>query len=172
MKYKKRQIYVFLSVVIGILFIISLYGLRIRFSWEKDTYENYLQVFDDYQLAEMIVGEKNITVEVVISKQATKKGLMGRQKLNHDGMLFIYPQGRIPIFWMKNMLFDIDIIWINQGKVVQIDQSVTKPSPGSNDRALRRYTPDQEADMVLEVNSGKSKEWSISVGDSVHLIKK
>lgn len=99
--------------------------------------------------------------------QATKqweKGLSGRTDLGElDGMLFVFPQYHIPIFWMKDMQFPIDMIWISGGKVVDISSSV----PVETSDKLPTYSPKIPVNMVLETRAGWAAENNITVGDQL-----
>ncbi|MGB6881980.1 MAG: DUF192 domain-containing protein, partial [Microgenomates group bacterium] len=100
-----------------------------------------------------------------------RQGLSGKENLPEgEGMLFIFESKNIqPPFWMKDMKFAIDIIWIDDDKIVQIDKDIQPPEPGASDNKLVLYTPNQPIDYVLEVNAGFSEENKIKVGDSVNL---
>src|SRR3989344_6103875 len=119
----------------------------------------------------LTVKNKTINVEVVDTKDKRAKGLSGREELLADsGMLFIFDTKDITAnFWMKDMKIAIDIIWINDNKVVKIDKSVPIPAEGISDNKLSVYSPGQPIDYVLEVNSGFSDLNNIKVGDNVDL---
>lgn len=122
------------------------------------------------------INGTSIKVEVADSDQEKQKGLSQRASLNkNSGMLFeITDSKKTPTFWMKDMKFPIDIIWIlsssddvNNGKIIQIDKGI-EPSPqGTSDKELKLYSPKSAVDYVLEVNSGYSDLNNIKVGDSV-----
>jgi|SRR3989344_2621811 len=111
------------------------------------------------------IGNKTIPVEIKQTKEEIKTGLSGRRLLNKDsGMLFIFNAPAIYQFWMPNMHFPIDIIWINQGKIVDISHDV----PTDFDPAAPIfYKPQQPAQYVLEVNAGFSADHGIKIGDVV-----
>jgi uncharacterized membrane protein (UPF0127 family) len=67
---------------------------------------------------------------------------------------------------MKDMKIAIDMIWIANQKVVQIDADVPAPAPGTVDRNLKLYPAHQPVEYVLEVNSGFAQEKGVSVGSS------
>ena len=58
------------------------------------------------------------------------------------------------------MLFALDIIWIASGKIVHIEKNIKPDLVGT-------LFPLEKADMVLEINAGKSDEFDIEVGDSI-----
>jgi uncharacterized protein len=112
-----------------------------------------------------------IPVEIADTPALEAKGLSGRTALATDsGMLFtVDAKNNEPAFWMKNMLIPIDIIWIKNKQIIQIDKSVPAPAPGTADSALKLYRPIGPVDYVLEVNSGFTFTNNIKVGDSVAL---
>ena len=124
-----------------------------------------------YDKKEIKIGDKSILVEVVDTQKTRNKGLSGREKLEvNQGMLFVFETQNVnPGFWMKDMKFSIDIIWINDDKVSQISKEVPIPAPNTPDRALPIYTPESAIDYVLEVSAGFSDKNGILVGDAVDL---
>lgn len=117
------------------------------------------------------VGETEIPVEIADTTQKRQKGLSERKSLAEgEGMLFVFAQEDVqPPFWMEEMKFAIDIIWIGDDKIVQIDESVPPPEPNTPDSELKFYIPNQPIDYVLEVNAGFVEENNIKVGDSVKI---
>lgn len=106
-----------------------------------------------------------IEVEVATTTEAVKIGLSGRPTLDlNKGMLFVFPKPYIYSFWMPDMQFPLDIIWINEGGVVDIDHNV----PNNFDPAKPVfYTPLSPAQYVLEVNAGVARTSNIAIGSSV-----
>jgi uncharacterized membrane protein (UPF0127 family) len=117
------------------------------------------------------IGDKNIAVEIVNTESSRRKGLGRRESLKEDyGMLFVFDSKPVsPIFWMKDMLIPLDIIWITNGKIVQINKSVPAPGPDTPDSKLDKLTTIYPVDYVLEVNAGFSEKNNIAVGDTVTL---
>lgn len=114
------------------------------------------------------IGETQINVDVADTSEERSKGLSGVNKLGeNEGMLFVFDKkDTTPSFWMKEMLISLDIIWINDGKVVKIDKSVPNPSAGASDESLKLYYPGSPIDYVVEVNAGFSDKFGLKVGDS------
>jgi len=111
------------------------------------------------------IGSTRINVQVSRTKAEVEQGLSGRVSLPSDsGMLFAFAEADIYHFWMPNMYFPLDMIWINKGKVVDISADV------SNDfdpMKPKFYTPKEPAQYVLEVNAGFASNHKIRIGDSV-----
>ncbi len=120
--------------------------------------------------SELTIGEVKISVEIADDEKERKKGLGEKESLGQkEGMLFIFPEASSNIvFWMKDMKFPIDIIWINGNKIIKIDKNV-QPEPGVSENNLKRYYPENPANFVLEVNAGFTDRNSISPGDEVQI---
>lgn len=104
-----------------------------------------------------------ITAEVATSKQDRGRGLMYREGLGEDeGMLFVFEKEDKYPFWMKNVDFPIDIIWINEkGRVV--DAQTALPCT----MHCRNYVPGHPAMYVLEVPAGFAGEHGLKIGSAV-----
>jgi uncharacterized protein len=115
--------------------------------------------------AEIQVNSTIINAEVVQTKEQLAKGLSGREKLTESqGMLFVLSNNIIPSFWMKEMNFPLDIIWINDNKIVDISQNV--PIPDSSGY-LPTFKPCCPSNFVLEVNAGFALKNNIKIGDGI-----
>ncbi|HEX6977413.1 MAG TPA: DUF192 domain-containing protein [Patescibacteria group bacterium] len=115
------------------------------------------------------VGGTSIKVAVAKSEDEKRKGLSGVSLMAQDqGMIFDYKdQGLRPAFWMKDMLFPLDFIWIKAGKVIEVTTNVSQPVPGTRDADLKIYLPKESVDYILEVNSGFVGKNNIKVGTTV-----
>ena len=119
---------------------------------------------------ELWVGDATIEVEIADTNVARVQGLSGREFLDENrGVLFIFPDSRRQSFWMKEMKFDLDMIFINEGRVIEVYEQVPAPIEGQEDGREIKVVTKGEADMVLEVNSGWVRENGIKVGDKVEL---
>ena len=161
---------VLLPILVVVVFIISVGLLTQRVQDGKlafpETRNN-----QTLEKEEIKIEDSTISVEIVKTEIQRRQGLSGKENLPEgEGMLFIFESKNIqPPFWMKDMKFAIDIIWIDDDKIVQIDKDIQPPEPGASDNKLVLYTPNQPIDYVLEVNAGFSEENKIKVGDSVNL---
>lgn len=111
------------------------------------------------------VSGQKIDVIVSDTPKERERGLSGRERLSeNEGMLFEFTNEDEYCFWMKDMNFPIDIIWVNSSQqVVDIEENV------SPDSYPDTFCPDAPAKYALEINSGKVNEWQISIGDSADL---
>lgn len=115
----------------------------------------------------IVINDQKIFVEIVDTPSKRKAGLSNRERLgNNHGMLFDFGEKIQTSFWMKDMRFAIDIIWIEDGKIVQIDKDV-QPEPNTPDSELKHYFPNSIINYVLEVNAGTAEKHNFTVGDAV-----
>lgn len=116
----------------------------------------------------LTIGGKRLLVETAKTAAEREKGLSGRKELCFDcGLLFTFPQKQRWSFWMKQMYFDIDIIWIDGDKIVDITIGAKKPSLDDFNNPKEVYAPNVPVDKVLEVNSGWVEQKDIKIGDMV-----
>lgn len=115
---------------------------------------------------EITIKDVKVQVEVADDEAKRKKGLSGRDGLEENaGMLFVFLEKSSGVsFWMKEMKFPLDIIWINDQKIIKIDKNV-QPEPGVADERLKRYSPASDINYVLEVNAGFADKNNLKVGD-------
>jgi uncharacterized membrane protein (UPF0127 family) len=115
------------------------------------------------------IGGAVIHAEVATTPAARAKGLGGRDSLADEaGMLFIFPTARQAAFWMKDMRFPLDFVWISADKrVVELTENVPPPPPGTADADLTFYKPAGQVQYVVEVNAGVIETAGIRVGDAV-----
>jgi uncharacterized membrane protein (UPF0127 family) len=125
-----------------------------------------LRVFVPVEHRTLFVHETVIRAEVAATHHARKNGLSGRQSLGaREGMLFLFPFADRHPFWMIDMQFPIDIIWIRDRTVVDIAANVPPPIPGTAVADLPLYFPRLPADKVLEIPAGAAKQAGIKIGD-------
>ncbi len=112
------------------------------------------------------VRNTSFAVDVAVTRKEKEVGLGFRDSLAPDrGMLFVYDHKEVFPFWMKNMRFPIDIIWIDDRTIVDISKNV--PVSDKPVGELPIYHPIVPVDKVLEVNAGVTDTYNIAIGDKV-----
>ncbi|HCM43539.1 TPA: hypothetical protein DIS55_01130 [Candidatus Kaiserbacteria bacterium] len=109
------------------------------------------------------IGDQTVRVTVADTPESRERGLSGRDGLASDeGMLFVFQNDGYHTFWMKDMLFSIDIIWLShEGTVVDIAKDV------SPDTFPMSFSPRAFARYVLELPARFVEEYTIQIGDEV-----
>lgn len=115
--------------------------------------------------AEAQVNGKKISLLLAKSDKERQRGLSGRDKLSEDqGMLFLFEKKGTYGFWMRDMKFNIDIIYIDDETVVHLVENAPSGAQAPN---LTIYTPDKPANKVLELNAGGAKKYGIRIGTKI-----
>ena len=114
-----------------------------------------------------IAGEK-VPVELAITEEAQLQGLSFREDLKlNTGMLFIFQDSTPHYFWMQDMNFPIDIIWISRDREILYIKKDARPEDYPE-----TYGGDKNSKYVLEVSAGFSIEHDLQVGDIVFFLTK
>ena len=112
------------------------------------------------------IGNHSFKVTVVTSQKDQEIGLSKTKSLPQDqGMIFLFQKPDYYAFWMKNMKFPIDIIYINNATIVTIKNNAQAPKNTKEVSPI--YTPTGLADKVFEINAGLSEKYNFKNGDSV-----
>ena len=163
MKYKKISVFTF-------LFIMVLLG---SFYFRKDVLNETpalidvpILIVDDsiiYEEALVQIGKEVFSVLIADTSKKRALGLSGREELvSGKGMLFIFEKPGDYPFWMKDMNFAIDILWINENReIIHILENIEP------DTYPESFSSPEKSLFVLEFPIGTVKEVGIKLGDKV-----
>jgi len=116
------------------------------------------------------IGKHRFVAEIADTEEERARGLSGRDEFAEGyGMLFLFDTPEVGHFWMKDMRFPIDIIWVREGKVIGVEERVLSPSSSLALSELPLYVSPGPVDMVFEVRAGTADILTISVGDAFSL---
>jgi hypothetical protein len=126
---------------------------------------------NDYKNKQILVSLPNgvsITAELVVTDEERQQGLMHREKIDSDqGMLFVFEEEDKYPFWMKNMKFSIDILWLDRDKrIVHIERKL----PPCKSVPCPSYAPLIPAMYVLELKAGSADENHLKLYDKLEFI--
>lgn len=145
---------VILVIVLGVVFV-NMITNNFRFPF-----------FPQTPTKSVTIDGHTFLVTVASTEKDKEIGLSNISSLPKDqGMIFPFDHTDYYGFWMKNMKFPIDIIYIANKKIVTIFSNVEAPKNAAE--TLPIYKPSEPADTVLEINAGLSNTYHFSVGDSV-----
>jgi len=98
------------------------------------------------------IGRQTYRLQVANTLGAREHGLSNRSSLPADqGMLFSFPDQSIRCFWMKDMHFPLDIIWLDAEKRVLYTKPYAMPASYPH-----TYCPSEPAQYVIELNAGEA----------------
>jgi len=112
--------------------------------------------------AQTTIANQVIELEVARTPAEQAMGLMYRESLpDNRGMLFIFNPPRPVGFWMKNVRFPLDMVFIRNQKIVQIASQV----PPCKAEPCPVYGPPGSVDQVIELRGGRASELQLQQGD-------
>ncbi len=112
------------------------------------------------------LGGVTLSLEIADTAFLRTRGLSGHQPLaSNEGMLFVFPEDDLYEIWMKDMLFSIDIIWLDsEYRIVDVKE---RASPESYPEV---FTPSVPARYVLELSLGFFKLHGLKKGDRLEFV--
>lgn len=121
---------------------------------------------DSYQRVNITVNGQRLIAEVSATSEQRTRGLTVKNALaENESMLFVFDNQAKHKFWMKDMKFPIDIIWIGSDKsVIDIEKSL---QPCNSGFLCSTYEPDGDSLYVLETVSGFAQKHGIVKGTVV-----
>jgi uncharacterized membrane protein (UPF0127 family) len=131
-------------ILIGILLLILILAAILFYA------EQASSACGAYKRTEINFASTTVTVDIADTDCKQALGLSGRARLEENtGMLFSFASEGIHTFWMKDMRFPIDIIWLDpSGKITGVEQNV-KP-----ETYPETFGGDYLSQYVLELPAG------------------
>ena len=144
------------SIIVLVFFAVTLFAVSRMFG----SSDEYLGSLDTQTV---IIGDQSIKVFIADTPTLQARGLSRVPALPvNTGMIFTFLEAHIPQFWMKDMQFALDMIWLDESlTIIDIHQNVAPETYPET------FSPMQPAVAVIEVAAGTVSELGIGVGDSV-----
>ncbi len=116
----------------------------------------------------VVIDRSEFVVEVADSRYLQEKGLSGHSPLKpNEGMFFVFDTPSKYGFWMKDMTFPIDIIWLDSNmRIIHIENNL------SPETYPKIYSSDTPALYALELAGGRTNTLNIKIGDKVYFARK
>ncbi len=118
-----------------------------------------------YRQAIVTVNHYPLQVMVADTEQKRSEGLAIKDHIDeNEGMLFVFQKSGNLKFWMKDMKFPIDIIWLDENQVVRY--IMPNLTPCRSYSLCPNYGPDQKMRYVLETTSGFAARHHIVINET------
>lgn len=119
----------------------------------------------EYQDGDRLVLTKDeviIEASVAASPSMRTQGLSGSERLaTGTALFFVFPVNDFYGIWMKDMLFAIDILWLDERyNIVTIVEDATPDT--YPEQVFRPHAPSR---FVVELPSGSVSEYGLALGD-------
>ena len=109
-------------------------------------------------------GEE-IPVEIADTPKKRSLGLGKRTSLKKSwGMLFVFEKRKPHRFWMKDMQFPLDIIWLDNHRIVHIIHNA-KPANSKDEPEV--MTSPVSVNFVLEIAAGRAAKLRLKTGQQM-----
>ena len=145
-------------IVILVLFLVLIGGVVLY---------KQIQASQVKKSGKVTINNHIFDVEVVKTDKDKQIGLTKYKSIKENqGMFFVFNNEGSPSFWMKNMKFSIDILFIENDTVVYLAENANPADPKTDPTI---YKPDVSAKYVLEIKSGLIKKYNIKKGDKVKI---
>ena len=118
----------------------------------------------------LLPNGKVIVTEIADTFEKRSKGLSGRDNLANDSaMVFVFNTENYYSFWMPDMNFPIDIVWLDsEYKVVDVAKNV-EPMPELEQKNLPMYVNKEPAMYAVEFNAGFFDLNNLALGQKIKL---
>ena len=115
------------------------------------------------------IGNTVYVVDLALTPDERAQGLSGRPSLDTDrAMLFVYERDGPLWFWMPDMHFPLDMVWIRADcTVAGVTADVPNPPLDTPRDQLPRYPASEPVRFVLEINAGQAETHGITAGSPV-----
>ncbi len=142
----------------ALVFVVLLVGLV--FGWKRHVSAPELAGHVKARIA-----NHEYVFELADTPAKRQQGLSNRPILSpQEGMLFIFPEPDKACFWMKDMKFNLDILWFDSSKKLVYEQQNLSP-----DTYPQSFCPPSNSSYVLEVNAGTIAKLKLKEGDQLQL---
>ena len=115
------------------------------------------------------IGDTVYAVDLAVTPEERTQGLSGRPSMDTNrGMLFVYETDGPRTFWMPNMHFPLDMVWIRSDcTVAGVTADVPNPPLDTPRDQLELYPSAGQVRFILELNAGQAAMRGIEAGDTV-----
>jgi hypothetical protein len=114
------------------------------------------------------INNKNYYLDIARTDEEKNKGLAKFDSIkDNEGMIFIFEVPGRYSFYMKDMKFNIDIIFLDENhKIISLFKNV-KFTDYKNPRDYEIYQPDYNSKYVIELKAGEIENIGIKTGDTI-----
>ncbi len=152
---KKQKLLAGIIVFVGLFFVVGVIELKEKVDTERTTLSRDKIIVG----RTIVVGDCRFNIEIAETPKVRRKGLSDRNSLCVDcGMFFKFSREGKYGFWMKDMRFPIDLLWLKDEEVVGFEKDFSEKS-------RRTVFPSKPINQVLELNAGKIDKCKIKIGD-------
>lgn len=152
----------FLYALFG-LFCLAVLGSVLGLGFPKGVNKAPSQ-FPSLTKREIVIRDEKMTLYIADTDTERQQGLSGSTRLQDDeGMLFVFPEKDLHSFWMKDMKYPLDMIFLNDNRIVDTFNNL------SPETYPKLFAPKEPANYVIEFNDSAIERLGLKTGDTILL---
>jgi uncharacterized membrane protein (UPF0127 family) len=152
-----------MNKIISFLFLFILGGIIGYFGY---TFLYKVNISDTK--VKVIINKIEYNLDVAKTDQERSRGLAKFDSIkNNEGMLFIFDVPGRYSFYMKDMKFNIDIIFLDQSKKVVDMYKNVKFQDYKNPYDYENYKPNFSSKYTIELKEGEIEKTGLKIGDLI-----
>jgi len=115
----------------------------------------------------ILINDQILDVLVADNEADRRQGLSDVvfEEFDADGMLFEFEDQAERYFWMKDMMFALDIVWIANDQIVKIETAIDPLNDQGN--ITNMDSQPYAVDKVLELPAGGVDNYQVEVGQRI-----
>lgn len=117
--------------------------------------------FNGYSQKRIVMGSNNYCLYLANTETERQSGLSNKEILPNEGMVFTFDQPGFYKFWMKDMNYSLDFVYLNSDLVVDIKENI---SPSTYPNTFSSVAP---ANKIIELKAGEIKKSNVKKGDKI-----
>ncbi len=116
------------------------------------------------------IGGNTFQAEIADTPRAMRRGMMYRRSMNdRQAMLFVYAKPRQAIFWMKNTLIALDMLFFDErGVLVEIKRNIP---PCQTTNCPIYPSKAHNIQFVVEIKGGGAQQFGLTTGARLHVAR-
>ena len=117
------------------------------------------------------INNELFTLELADTPTERSMGLSHRASLpDNTGMWFVFEAPGRPGFWMKDMQFDLDFLWLNNTIIEEV--TINVPAPKNAHGEIVKLVPSKPITSAIEVKAGTVERLDIRLSNHIEISKK
>jgi uncharacterized membrane protein (UPF0127 family) len=157
-------------VIVAVLIVVGVFcwAIFVYLSMNRTKQKSPPSPCGNYSERFVEIGGKNIKMDISDTDCKRELGLSGRKSLlDGTGMIFVFEKNGNYGFWMKEMKFSIDMVWVESDLTVNGIEKSAAP-----ETFPKIFGQEYLAKYVLELPAGFSEKNSVVVGNKIKILEK
>lgn len=156
------------TIILLLVLFFVFFGIYMKFyNVERTIANNKIEIYETscgrYNKQKVIIDQHILLLDVADDYCKKDLGLSGRTIFKEgEGMIFVFEKTGNYSFWMKDMIFPLDILWVDDNSVIVGIEKAVLPSTYP-----KTFGSNYKSKYVLEITSGYSDKYNIKVGNKI-----